>query len=175
MLCLWSSYPRDVHYGWNQHFNYKEAPIIGAILLAAMKNLKILSRVHDTWSSRTAVLGTKWKKMKIVRSCEFSKHNVHEYFQSSIWNDQKGSKISIMSQRLLGGVCFIVEKQNWWKDIAVQVEPVCPIPNDMFCKCHTCWRYYIIHIYRFGIGLQSSFIRVVCSYIKFYWTEYVRR
>jgi len=35
--------------------------------------------------------------------------------------------------------------------------------------------FYMIHIYRFGIGLQSSFIRVVCSYIKFYWTEYVRR
>jgi hypothetical protein len=72
--------------------------------------------------------------MKIVRSCEISKHNTHEYFQSNIWSDQKGNKISIMLQLQLRCVWSIAEKQNWWKDIAVQGEPVRTIPYDLFCK-----------------------------------------
>lgn len=63
-----------------------------------------------------------------------------------------------MVQRLLRCVCSIAEERNWWKDIAVQGEPVSNIPYDLFCKCHACFMFYMIQIYRFGIGLQSPFI-----------------
>lgn len=72
---------------------------------------------------------------------------------------------------------FVLLRKNKTDGKILSYKENLSVPFHVICSVNATHvgMFYMIHIYRFGVGLQSSFIRVVCSYIKFNWTEYVRR